>query len=96
MNDFFNFLPSEEHQRISNLEPFDEYEEWHLKCSHYVILCALNGSCQSLSSQLLPFKTASYIPIHPFYVPCKIDNVKRRPPSSIIKRFVVQNPAHAM
>lgn len=95
MNAFFNLLPAEERQRISNLEPFDEYEEWHLKCSHYVILCALNGYCRSLSSLLLPFNTASDIPLHPFYVPCKIDRVERRPQSSVLKRFLLYKPLHA-
>ncbi|XP_006831947.1 PREDICTED: leucine carboxyl methyltransferase 2 [Chrysochloris asiatica] len=44
MNEFYHrFLPKEERQRIENLEPFDEFEEWHLKCAHYFILAASKG-----------------------------------------------------
>ncbi|XP_015746458.1 tRNA wybutosine-synthesizing protein 4 [Python bivittatus] len=44
MNEFYGcFLPVEERRRIQALEPFDEFEEWHLKCSHYFILVASKG-----------------------------------------------------
>ncbi|XP_078407905.1 tRNA wybutosine-synthesizing protein 4 [Cetorhinus maximus] len=44
MNEFYvGFIPEEEKRRIEMLEPFDEYEEWHLKCSHYLILSASKG-----------------------------------------------------
>ncbi|XP_067843944.1 tRNA wybutosine-synthesizing protein 4 isoform X2 [Heptranchias perlo] len=44
MNEFYvGFIPEQEKQRIEMLEPFDEYEEWHLKCSHYLILSASKG-----------------------------------------------------
>ncbi|XP_069790588.1 tRNA wybutosine-synthesizing protein 4 isoform X2 [Narcine bancroftii] len=44
MNEFYvRYIPEQEKQRIEMLEPFDEYEEWHLKCSHYIILCASKG-----------------------------------------------------
>ncbi|XP_053167973.1 tRNA wybutosine-synthesizing protein 4 [Hemicordylus capensis] len=44
MNEFYSrFVPREEQQRIRALEPFDEFEEWHLKCSHYFILVASKG-----------------------------------------------------
>ncbi|KAM9319621.1 tRNA wybutosine-synthesizing protein 4 [Gastrophryne carolinensis] len=36
-------VPDEEVRRVSALEPFDEYEEFHLKCSHYFILAASRG-----------------------------------------------------
>ncbi|XP_030643412.1 tRNA wybutosine-synthesizing protein 4 [Chanos chanos] len=51
MNQFYFGLVSElERQRIENIEPFDEFEEWHQKCSHYFILTAAKGflTCQSL------------------------------------------------
>uniref|UniRef100_A0A8C0G6Q3 tRNA wybutosine-synthesizing protein 4 n=1 Tax=Chelonoidis abingdonii TaxID=106734 RepID=A0A8C0G6Q3_CHEAB len=39
MNEFYaSFIPEDERRRVQALEPFDEYEEWHLKCSHYFIL----------------------------------------------------------
>nr|XP_020013013.1 tRNA wybutosine-synthesizing protein 4 [Castor canadensis] len=44
MNEFYRcFLPAEERRRMENLEPFDEFEEWHLKCAHYFILAASRG-----------------------------------------------------
>ncbi|XP_063035807.1 tRNA wybutosine-synthesizing protein 4 isoform X1 [Melospiza melodia melodia] len=44
MNEFFTCcIPEDEQQRVQTLEPFDEYEEWHLKCSHYFVLAASKG-----------------------------------------------------
>ncbi|EMP30044.1 Leucine carboxyl methyltransferase 2, partial [Chelonia mydas] len=44
MNEFYaSFIPEDERRRVKALEPFDEYEEWHLKCSHYFILAASKG-----------------------------------------------------
>ncbi|XP_004578462.2 tRNA wybutosine-synthesizing protein 4 [Ochotona princeps] len=44
LNEFYHrFLPAEERRRVENLEPFDEFEEWHLKCAHYFILAASKG-----------------------------------------------------
>ncbi|NXN44094.1 TYW4 protein, partial [Rhinoptilus africanus] len=44
MNEFFTCCtPEDEQQRMQALEPFDEYEEWHLKCSHYFVLTASKG-----------------------------------------------------
>ncbi|NXJ86824.1 TYW4 protein, partial [Trogon melanurus] len=44
MNEFFTrCVPEEERRRVQALEPFDEYEEWHLKCSHYFVLTASKG-----------------------------------------------------
>lgn len=51
---FFNALDSAEHQRLLRLEPFDEFEEWHLKCGHYILLTAAKGSCVSLLHQIWP------------------------------------------
>lgn len=57
MNEFYHcFLPAEERQRIEHLEPFDEFEEWHLKCSHYFILTASKGDTLSQSLVLPPSK----------------------------------------
>ncbi|XP_070693954.1 tRNA wybutosine-synthesizing protein 4 [Pempheris klunzingeri] len=45
MNDFYlGLLPEEERCRVESLEPFDEHEEWHQKCSHYFILSASRSS----------------------------------------------------
>ncbi|NXN27632.1 TYW4 protein, partial [Nycticryphes semicollaris] len=44
MNEFFTCCtPEDEQKRVQALEPFDEYEEWHLKCSHYFVLTASKG-----------------------------------------------------
>ena len=43
MNEFYQSLNCDEALRIASLEPFDEYEEWHLKCAHYVLVCAFRG-----------------------------------------------------
>uniref|UniRef100_UPI00358E4E08 tRNA wybutosine-synthesizing protein 4 isoform X2 n=1 Tax=Myxine glutinosa TaxID=7769 RepID=UPI00358E4E08 len=56
MNQFYLNLPFDERQRVDRLEPFDEYEEWHLKCLHYFILVASKGDlCQE---EILPIPTA--------------------------------------
>ncbi|WAR02217.1 TYW4-like protein [Mya arenaria] len=44
LNQFYlTVLTGEERERMEQLEPFDEYEELHLKCSHYFVLCGNNG-----------------------------------------------------
>ncbi|XP_068122546.1 tRNA wybutosine-synthesizing protein 4 isoform X2 [Hyperolius riggenbachi] len=44
MNEFFSTcVPDSEKLRIESLEQFDEFEELHLKCSHYFILAASRG-----------------------------------------------------
>ena len=53
MNYFHNVVVSAyERSCIELLEPFDEHEEWHLKCSHYVLLTAFSGSCLQLVSSM--------------------------------------------
>ncbi|XP_057707902.1 tRNA wybutosine-synthesizing protein 4 [Corythoichthys intestinalis] len=50
MNEFFlGFIGDDERCRVERLEPFDEYEEWHQKCSHYFILTASQGSLTAQS-----------------------------------------------
>lgn len=45
MNCFYlGLVPETERLNIEELEPFDEYEEWHQKCSHYFILTASQGA----------------------------------------------------
>lgn len=61
MNDFFfGLVPEEERCRMESLEPFDEYEEWHQKCSHYFILTASRGSL--MAQALLPQAPESPVP----------------------------------
>ncbi|XP_006883272.1 PREDICTED: leucine carboxyl methyltransferase 2 [Elephantulus edwardii] len=60
MNEFYRrFVPAEERRRIENLEPFDEFEEWHLKCAHYFILAASKGDT---FSQMLVFPATEVFP----------------------------------
>ncbi|XP_053928890.1 tRNA wybutosine-synthesizing protein 4 isoform X2 [Cuculus canorus] len=59
MNEFFTTCTAEEEQRrVQALEPFDEYEEWHLKCSHYFVLAASKGM-EPPWTPLLPTLTGS-------------------------------------
>ncbi|XP_013402426.1 tRNA wybutosine-synthesizing protein 4 isoform X2 [Lingula anatina] len=60
MNHFYtNILDLEERRRVDTLEPFDEYEEWHLKCCHYLVLCAYRGSCSALSQDMMGKKVVA-------------------------------------
>ncbi|KAM3608030.1 uncharacterized protein V6R79_018072 [Siganus canaliculatus] len=61
MNVFYlGLVPDEERRRVESLEPFDEYEEWHQKCSHYFILTACRGSLTAQT--LLTHAPASPVP----------------------------------
>lgn len=58
MNEFYRcFLPAEERRRVENLETFDEFEEWHLKCAHYFILAASRGDALSQTLVFPPSET---------------------------------------
>ncbi|KAM9486203.1 tRNA wybutosine-synthesizing protein 4 [Clarias gariepinus] len=62
MNQFyFGLLTDDERERVEKLEPFDEFEEWHQKCSHYFILTASKGSLTSQAVLTLP--TESPVPL---------------------------------
>uniref|UniRef100_T1JAC5 tRNA wybutosine-synthesizing protein 4 n=1 Tax=Strigamia maritima TaxID=126957 RepID=T1JAC5_STRMM len=44
MSSFYDSLiRDDEKRRVESIEPFDEYEEWHLKCNHYILVCAMKG-----------------------------------------------------
>ncbi|XP_025049498.1 tRNA wybutosine-synthesizing protein 4 [Alligator sinensis] len=63
MNQFYTLcIPAEERQRVQALEPFDEYEEWHLKCSHYFILVASKGMELTWTSMLSSLAVAASVP----------------------------------
>ncbi|KAK3568902.1 hypothetical protein QTP86_019557 [Hemibagrus guttatus] len=58
MNQFyFSLLTEDERDRVEKLEPFDEFEEWHQKCSHYFILTASKGSLTGQAVLTLPTDT---------------------------------------
>lgn len=75
MNSFyFGLVPEAEKLKIENLEPFDEYEEWHQKCSHYFILTASRGS---LTAHEILSKPASIweitgLSLSPTFLPVRI------------------------
>ncbi|XP_022109224.1 tRNA wybutosine-synthesizing protein 4-like [Acanthaster planci] len=49
MNTYYSArLPLKERLRVESLEPFDEFEEWHLKCSHYAVIAGCSGTCSHL------------------------------------------------
>ncbi len=53
MNKFYrDFLSDAERLRVERLEPFDEYEEFNLKCSHYFLLLATRGSCCAIAQKM--------------------------------------------
>uniref|UniRef100_A0A8C5J4H0 tRNA wybutosine-synthesizing protein 4 n=1 Tax=Junco hyemalis TaxID=40217 RepID=A0A8C5J4H0_JUNHY len=61
MNEFFTCcIPEDEQQRVQTLEPFDEYEEWHLKCSHYFVLAASKG----MEPSWTPLSPSGTVPRH--------------------------------
>ncbi|XP_002162013.3 tRNA wybutosine-synthesizing protein 4 isoform X1 [Hydra vulgaris] len=53
MNFFYeNYV--KEKLSLSNLDVFDEYEEWHLKCSHYALVSSFQGSCLNFATSTFP------------------------------------------
>jgi tRNA wybutosine-synthesizing protein 4 len=52
-SDFYRLNTSnEERLRINRLELFDEYEPWHLKCSHYTLISATKGAfCTQIAQE---------------------------------------------
>jgi len=55
MNYFYHSLINcTERQRIHLIEPFDEFEEWNLKCAHYIILTSFSGVCKSVAPVVWP------------------------------------------
>ena len=46
-------LDASEQCRVENLEIFDEFPEWHLKCAHYTLILACKGKSYPLQQQLM-------------------------------------------
>lgn len=57
---YHGILDATKQQRIENLEVFDEFPEWHLKCAHYMIVLACKGKSCSLQQQVI--KTLPNLP----------------------------------
>ena len=47
LTDVFRNLPREEIERLRKIEMFDEFEEFILKSSHYLVICATKGSLEN-------------------------------------------------
>uniref|UniRef100_A0AAV2K2B5 tRNA wybutosine-synthesizing protein 4 n=1 Tax=Knipowitschia caucasica TaxID=637954 RepID=A0AAV2K2B5_KNICA len=74
MNSFYiGLVPEAEKLKIENLEPFDEHEEWHLKCAHYFILTASRGSltAHEILSQAESPLTISSPSCSPIFLPVR-------------------------
>lgn len=50
---YHSILDASEQQRIRNLEVFDEFPEWHLKCAHYTLVLSSKEKCSPLQQQLI-------------------------------------------
>ncbi len=53
-------MPTADKDRVDSIEPFDEYEEFFLKCGHYVVVaaaCGLTG--RRMMSSALPLVESS-------------------------------------
>lgn len=59
MNKLYFSMSEEVRRNVISMEPFDEYEEWHLKCSHYHMLIGLTSPhyWSSIISSLPPHAT---------------------------------------
>uniref|UniRef100_A0A3B3ZVA1 Uncharacterized protein n=1 Tax=Periophthalmus magnuspinnatus TaxID=409849 RepID=A0A3B3ZVA1_9GOBI len=60
---YFGLVPEAERSKIEKLEPFDEYEEWHQKCSHYFILAASRGLRLCILASPLTLGGPSFSPV---------------------------------
>lgn len=86
MNTFFNcFVGEEEREELSTLEQFDEYEEWHLKCSHYILLCSFKGQCIALAKNF-NFVSANSQLFNPVYGKLRMDALQMTQNSNILMR----------
>lgn len=48
MKDYYrHHLSRAERERVDAIEDFDEFEEWHLKCVHYILAVGLRGQLLS-------------------------------------------------
>eukprot|EP00090_Calanus_glacialis_P015692 TRINITY_DN24733_c0_g1_i1.p1 TRINITY_DN24733_c0_g1~~TRINITY_DN24733_c0_g1_i1.p1 ORF type:complete len:629 (-),score=193.20 TRINITY_DN24733_c0_g1_i1:23-1909(-) len=52
LTEVYNSLPAQEKQRLLGIEPFDEFEEFLLASSHYLVVCSTIGDCCHLLDRL--------------------------------------------
>ncbi|XP_039279320.1 tRNA wybutosine-synthesizing protein 4 isoform X2 [Nilaparvata lugens] len=58
---FTNILSVEEIHSSVSLEPFDEWEEWHLKCNHYSLAVARNGTLNDWQPSFLNLSSGEIV-----------------------------------
>ncbi|XP_020616416.1 tRNA wybutosine-synthesizing protein 4-like [Orbicella faveolata] len=85
---YYDTLPEKEKARLQDLEPFDEFEEWHLMCSHYIVLSAFKGSCQDIKEELF-FQHSALFDESAILEenPCSLHTVDVLPSRDGLKRF---------
>eukprot|EP00057_Strongylocentrotus_purpuratus_P014946 XP_011669420.1 PREDICTED: tRNA wybutosine-synthesizing protein 4 [Strongylocentrotus purpuratus] len=55
MHEYYTQVISEvERRRVEGIELFDEFEELHLICVHYILVAAFNGRCAEFKASLFP------------------------------------------
>jgi hypothetical protein len=55
MNYFYHsVISSIERRRIDTVESFDEFEEWQLKCAHYLMITSFQGKCKRIAQIIWP------------------------------------------
>lgn len=70
MNRLYSILLSDaERARVQALEAFDEYEEWHLKCAHYIMAVAHKGTLTDHVRLAVPGDSTSAVADAPPHVP---------------------------
>ena len=84
MNDVYQRLPKTEKLRINSVEVFDEFEEFELKCSHYLLLCATTKDLINLTDSIIPNKTSSMT--YPLTAQVVLRPVELSPDSLIMSR----------
>ena len=62
MKEYFDGLPTAEVERISRLEYFDEYEEWNMKCYHYLLVVARSADSKFTEYESRVKQIVSYDP----------------------------------
>lgn len=87
MNDFYQNLPEKEKHRINSVEVFDEFEEFELKCSHYLLLCASTNDLVGLIESIIPTKTSQEAQLSADHVDLK--PIELSPKSMVLSRLVL-------
>ncbi|XP_064387765.1 tRNA wybutosine-synthesizing protein 4-like isoform X2 [Halichondria panicea] len=85
MNEFYLSLQASEKRRVDMIEPFDEFEDFYQKCSHYTLMLSVKGDC----SIALPAccKTSHHAPVKMTPGTVGLDFPALSPSSAVVKRF---------